>query len=70
MFIPKRLESDLTQCQSHAQDHTQSNTVTKETGSPKAQLPPPVSNRLDVSKVLYSKSLRDRRYWIMQHSIS
>ena len=48
MFIPKRLELDVAQQQG---DHTH--------GQTQAAIPPVVSN-LDVSKVLYSKSLRDK----------
>ena len=49
MFILKRLELDVAQQQG---DHTHGHTQT--------DIPPVLSN-LDVSKVLYSKSLRDKR---------
>lgn len=62
MFIPKRLELDVTQCQG---DHTQS--VQGEAVTQPEFLTHPVLSQLDVSKILYSKSLRDRRYMTMRH---
>lgn len=52
MFIPKSLERDTT----GAQDHTHSHHTHSAQGAAKHEL-----NTLDVSRVLFSKSLRDKR---------